>query len=139
MRKTIFVSLIMLTLSIGCFAYAAQSKSNNNAAGTWSGTWTGGSSGKFEMTIKKAAGGKLSASITVNPDQGEGYTVPFKSVESNGSKLILKFDAPGGEVEGTLQGMIVGSSIKGDYSVRSKANGQEVEKGTFTSARNAKK
>ncbi|MGH9835716.1 MAG: hypothetical protein ACRD9Y_22075 [Blastocatellia bacterium] len=131
MRKTIFVSLIVLVF--GCFVYA-QSKSDG-AAGTWSGTWTGGSTGKFEMTIKKEAGGKLSASLTATPDQGDGYTVNFKFVEPNGNKLTMKFDDPSGEVEGTLQAVVEGSSIKGDYSIRAKANGEEVDKGTFTASR----
>ncbi len=132
MRKTIFVSLIVLIC--GCFAYA-QSKSDGAAAGTWSGTWTGSSTGKFEITIKKEAGGKLSASLTATPDQGDGYTVNFKLVEPQGNKLTMKFDDPSGEIEGTLQAVVEGSSFKGDYTIRAKANGEEVEKGTFTASR----
>ncbi len=132
MRKTIFVSLIVLVF--GCFVYA-QSKSDGGSAGTWSGTWTGGSAGKFEMTIKKEADGKLSATLTATPDQGDGYTVNFKFVEANGNKLTMKFDDPSGEVEGTLQAVVEGSTVKGDYSIRAKANGEEVDKGTFTASR----
>ena len=132
MRKTIFVSLIVLVF--GCFVYA-QSKSDGGATGTWSGTWTGGSTGKFEMIIKKEAGGKLSATLTASPDQGDGYTVNFKLVQPNGDKLTMKFDDPSGEVEGTLQAVVEGSTIKGDYAIRAKANGEEVEKGTFTASR----
>ncbi len=135
MRKIISVWLIGLIFSIGCLAFAAQSKSGANAAGTWTGAWTGGSSGKFEITIKRGAGGKLTATLTASPDQGEGYTVPFKSVEASGSKLTLIFDDPSGAIEGTLQAVIAGSSIKGDYSIRNKASGEEAEKGTFTGAR----
>src|SRR5215510_5952176 len=77
MRKTIFVSLITLILGVGFLAYA-QSKPENNAAGNWSGAWTGGSTGKFEMTITKGADGKLSGTLTTHPDQGEGSTVNLK-------------------------------------------------------------
>ena len=134
MRNTMFVSLIVLTFCLGCLAYA-QPKSGANAAGTWTGTWTGGSAGKFEMTIKKDAKGKLSASLTTTPDRGGGYTVEVKSVEALGSKLTCKFEDPPGEVEVTLQAVIQGSSLKGDYSVRAKASGEEVEKGVVTASR----
>ncbi len=132
MRKTIFVSLVVLIFGLGCFVYA-QSKPDG-AAGTWAGTWSGSSTGKFEMTIKREAG-KLSGTLTATPDQGEGYTAEFKSVEASGNKLTIKFDDPAGEVEVTLLAVIEGSSIKGDYTVRAKANGEEVEKGTFTASR----
>ncbi|MCI0387411.1 MAG: hypothetical protein MOB07_01400 [Acidobacteria bacterium] len=134
MRKTIIVTLIVLIFGVGYMSYA-QSRSRNNAAGTWSGSWTGASKGKFEMTIKKDAAGKLSGTLTASPDQGQGYTAQFQSVEVKASKLTMKFEDPGGEVGVTLQAVIQGSSIKGDYSIRSKANSEEVEKGTFTATR----
>lgn len=134
MRKTIFVSLIGLMFGIGSFAYA-QSKSENDPTGTWSGTWTGGSNGKFEMTVTKDANGKLSATLTAKPDQGDGFSGPFKSVEANGNKLTMKFEDPGGESEATLEAVVEGSSLKGSYSIRAKANGEEAEKGTFAASR----
>jgi hypothetical protein len=134
MRKTILVSLITLIFGIGCIAYA-QSKAENDPVGTWSGTWTGGSTGKFEMNITKGANGKLSATLTATPDQGEGFTGPFKSVEATGNKLVMKFEAPDGESEATLEAVIEGSSLKGNYAIRAKASGEEVEKGTFTASR----
>jgi len=144
MRKTMFASLIALIFGIGCLAYA-QPKSNKNtagantagvgAAGAWSGAWTGGSSGQLEMAITKGVKGKLSATLTANPNQGDGFTVQAKSVIASGSKLTLKFESPGGGTEGTLRGVIKGSSINGNYSIRSKANGEVVDKGTFTATR----
>jgi len=134
MRKTMFASLIVLIFGVGYIAYA-QSRSGANAAGNWSGSYAGGSSGKFEMTIKKDAAGKLSGTLTASPDQGQGYTTQFKSVEVKASRLTMKFDDPDGSSEATLQAVIQGSSIKGDYSVRSKAGGEEVQKGTFTASR----
>src|SRR5262245_24878478 len=134
MRKKMFAWLIMLIFGVVYVAYA-QSRSGANAAGTWSGTWTGKSKGKFEMTIKRDAAGKLSGTLTASPDQGQGYTTQFKSIQARASKLTLKFEDPGGEAEATLQAVIAGSAIKGDYSIRSKASGEEVEKGTFTAGR----
>ncbi|HKQ76625.1 MAG TPA: hypothetical protein VJ810_23220 [Blastocatellia bacterium] len=134
MRQTTSASLIVLIIFVGYIAYG-QSRSGANAAGTWSGSWTGSSAGKFEMTIKKDAAGKLSGTLTASPDQGQGYTTQFKLIDAKASKLTIKFDSPDGGVEVTLQSLIQGKSIKGDYSIRAKASGEEVEKGTFTAAR----
>jgi len=134
MRKMTFALLIVLIFGVGYMA-SAQSKSDNNAAGTWSGSWTGGSTGKFEMIIKKDAEGKLSATLSGTPDQGESYTIHSTLIESNGSKLTMKFEGPDGEAEAKVQAVIEGASMKGDYSIRAKASGEEVEKGTFTGAR----
>lgn len=134
MRKTILVSLIAMMLGAGCLAHA-QSKSDHNPAGTWSGAWTGGSTGNFEMTIRKGADGKLSATITSHSDQGDSSEWQSKLVEANGDKLTIKVDNADGESEGTLQAVIEGSSIKGDYSIHAKASGEETDKGTFTATR----
>jgi len=134
MRKKMFVSLIILIFGVGYVAYA-QSKSDADATGTWSGSWTGGSTGKFEMTIKKDAEGKLSATLSGKPDQGESYTIHSTSIESNGSKLTMNFEGPDGEAVATVQAVIEGESMKGEYSIRSKAGGEEVDKGAFTAAR----
>ena len=134
MRRRTLVSLIALLLCVGCLAHA-QSKSANDPAGIWSGTWTGGSTGKFEMTITKGADGKLSATMTSHPDQGESSTWQSTLVEANGEKLTMKVDSADGGAEGTLHGVIEGSSITGDYSVRAKASGEETDKGTFTGTR----
>ena len=133
MRKMTFALLIVLIFGVGYMA-SAQSKSDNNAAGTWSGSWTGGSTGKFEMIIKKDAEGKLSATLSGTPDQGESYTIHSTLIESNGSKLTMKFEGPDGEAEAMVQAVIEGASMKGDYSIRSKAGGEEIDEGTFTAA-----
>jgi hypothetical protein len=134
MRKKMFVSLIILIFGVGYVAYA-QSKSDADATGTWSGSWTGGSTGKFEMTIKKDAEGKLSATLSGKPDQGESYTIHSTSIESNGSKLTMNFEGPDGEAVAMVQAVIEGESMKGEYSIRTKAGGEEVDKGAFTAAR----
>lgn len=134
MRLTIFTTLIMLTCGAGCLSMA-QTKPAPNPAGTWSGTWSGGSEGKFELTIRREAARRFSASIIASPERGDEYTVPVRSIDSAGAKLSLKFMDPEGEVEATLQGMIEGSSFKGEYTIRAKGTGAEVEKGVFTASR----
>ena len=134
MRKKMFASLIILIFGAGFVAYA-QSRSGADVTGTWSGSWTGGSTGKFEMNIKKDAEGKLSATLSGTPDQGDSYTIHSTSILSDGSNLTMKFEGPDGEAEATVKAVIEGASMKGDYSIRAKAGGEEIDKGTFTAAR----
>jgi hypothetical protein len=111
---------------------SAKSDDSDLLVGTWEGTWSGGSSGNVGMTISKGAGGKLSGSISPKPDQGDGYTVALKSVEISSGKLTLKFEDPNGESEITLTATVEGKSAKGNYSVRQKGDGSEVDSGTWT-------
>jgi hypothetical protein len=87
------------------------------------------------MTITEGADGKLSATMTATTDQGETSNWQSKLVEATGDKLTIKFDNSDGESEGTVHAAIEGSSMKGDYSVRAKATGEETENGTFTATR----
>ena len=131
MRKSFFV---VLSLSL-CFCWmglvqARQAANEKNLLGTWAGTWSGGSNGSFEMTITKTADGKLGGSITPKPEGGESYTVQFSSAVSADGKATLKLQDPGGEAEITLVVAADSSSLTGTYSVRVKADGNELEQGT---------
>ena len=135
MRKQILYSLPILVL-VACVSYARQAdnkkaSTDSAAIGTWNGTWQGGSSGKFEMTITKGPDGKLSGSLTAHPAEGDGYTTNFKSVDVTGGKLTVKLSDPDDEVEITIQGALDPAAMKGSYSVRSKGQGEEVDGGTW--------
>jgi hypothetical protein len=135
MRKTILVSLFVLVIATFSPAFAGQSASDSKFAGGWAGSWSGGSSGKFEMTITKDASGKLSATIVTMPEQGDGGTLQSKSVEAADSKLKIKLEDSEGNVEVSLEGVLEGTSIKGNYSVRDKAQGTEVETGSWSASK----
>ena len=135
MRRQISYSLLVVLLA-ACFSYARQAEgrkasTDSAAVGSWSGSWEGGSTGKFEMTISKGAGGKLGGSITASPADGTGYTVQFKSVDVSGGKLTVKLEDPDGEVEITIEGALDPAAMKGSYSVRSKAQGDRVDGGAW--------
>lgn len=128
MRKSFFVLLFCFCL-MG-LALAHQAASEKNLLGTWSGTWAGGSGGSFELTLTKAADGKLGGSISPKPDGGESYTVPFTSAVFADGKATLKLQDPAGEAEITLVVSADSSALTGTYSVRIKADGNEVDQGT---------
>ena len=134
--RIFFAAILFLTGAAFLHAPGAAARADADAfIGTWEGTWTGSSTGKLEMTISKAADGKLSGSVSPRPDQGDGYTVPFKSVEVAAGKLTAKCDDPNGEVEITLTATVEGKSARGTYSVRAKADGSEVESGSWTATK----
>jgi hypothetical protein len=132
MRKSLFVMLPLLCFCLAGLAQAPKDAGEKNWVGAWVGTWTGGSTGSFEMTITKGADGKLGGSITPKPEGGESYTVPFTSVVLADNKATLKLDPPGGEVGVTLEATVDGTALKGTYSVRTKADGNEVDQGAIT-------
>jgi hypothetical protein len=134
MRKTIFAVLIATLFGVGGLAYG-QTRAKTSPAGIWSGIWSGGSTGKFEMTIRREAPGRFSGSMTVTPDRGDEYAAPIRLLEAKGSKLSVKFRDPNDEVEVTLQGVIEGASFKGEYTIRAKVSEREVETGAFTANR----
>jgi len=139
MRKTLFTSLFVLLLGINCLIIAGQSKDNpasgDKFVGTWTGTWTGGSSGKFDLTVTKDTTGKLSATVTSTNEQGDGGTFRSKSVEVTGDKVKIKLEDTNGEVEVSLDATLEGKTLKGSYTVRSKADGAEAETGTITASK----
>jgi hypothetical protein len=116
-------------------AAGQKDPSDNKLVGKWVGTWTGDSTGKFEMTFSKNADGTLSASLLATPDQGEPNTMESKLVEPTAEKIKLKFEGADKEIEVLLEGTFEGQSLKGSYSVRNKAQGDEVESGTWSAAK----
>jgi len=131
MRNTVLVLVGLVCL---CASVAAQEQkvTEKDLIGTWAGNWTGGSTGAFELTVTKAADGKLGGSVSPKPDNGDPYTSPLTSVVFADGKATIKCNDPAGEVEITMEATIEGSTIKGGYTVRTKADGSEVERGTFT-------
>jgi len=135
MRKSLFVILSLLCFCLVGLAQAQQGPGEKNLVGAWTGSWGGGSSGSFEMTIAKGADGKLGGSITPKPEGGESYTASFKSVALAEGKVTMKLADPNDEVEITLEATLDGSALKGTYVVRVKADGNEVDRGTITASK----
>lgn len=138
MRKTLFVLMGVACL---CAAPAAQAQkaTEKDLIGTWAGKYTGTSSGSYEMTINRDAEGKLSGSVSPKPDDGDPYTTPFNTIRfADGTVTMTCFDPPG-NVEITVEATLEGSSLKGTYVVRAKADGSEVERGTLTGTKKAPK
>jgi hypothetical protein len=131
MRKTLLVLLAVAGL---CTAPAAQAQkpSEKDLIGTWTGRYTGASSGAYELTINRDADGKLTGSVSPKPDDGEAYTTPLNTVTFAEGKVTLTCFDSSGQAEITVEATVEGSSLKGTYVVRARADGSEAERGTLT-------
>jgi hypothetical protein len=135
MRKTLFVLLGLAGICAAAAAQAPQKATEKDLIGTWSGRYTGASSGAYELTINRDAEGKLSGSVSPKPDDGDTYTTPLNTIKfADGKATMTCFDS-GGNAEITVEVTLEGSSLKGTYVVRARADGSEVERGTLTGTR----
>ena len=132
MRQTAPTIVGLIMFCAAAAAQAPQKATEKDLIGTWTGKYVGGSTGAFEMTITKDAEGKLAGSVSPKPDAGDPYTTPFTAIQFADGKATMKCFDPPGEVEITLEATIEGSTLKGEYVVRARADGSEADRGTFT-------
>jgi hypothetical protein len=138
MRYKVFVMLALACLcAVVAVAQPPQKATEKDLMGTWTGKYAGGTTGAFELTITKGTDGKLAGSVSPKPDAGDPYTTPFTSVQFADGKATMKCFDPPGEVEITLEATIEASKMKGEYVVRARADGSEVDRGTFEGAKKA--
>lgn len=124
----------------GAMCSAAQrgdekSSSGEEFVGTWSGTWdTSGSGGGFELTLEKGKDGAVSGKVSVTGEPT--YKAAFKALSFEGKKMNAKYDFPadaGGEV--VIAASFDGNTATGTWSLREKANDNEVATGGWTVTR----
>ena len=102
--------------------------------GTWTGTWDGAGSGGFELTLEKGENGAVSGRVSVTGEPT--YKATLKTLSFDGKKMNAKYDFPpdaGGEV--TLAALFDGNTAAGTWSLRQKANNNEVATGSWTVTR----
>jgi hypothetical protein len=100
--------------------------------GTWSGRWDGsGSGGGFELTIEKGQDNALTGRVSVTGEPT--YRATLKKLSFDGSKMTAAYDfTPDEQAEVILAATFDGETAKGTWSLRSKADGTEVDSGTWT-------
>jgi hypothetical protein len=114
---------------------AEGSSSGEQFVGTWTGTWDAeGSGGGFELTIEKGKDGAVGGRVSVTGEPT--YKATLKALSFDGKKMSAKYDFPpdeGGEV--LLEASFDGNAAKGTWSLREKANGNEVATGGWSVTR----
>ena len=139
MRIRCCVWLWVVILGAMCSAAAQRgaegSSSGEQFVGTWTGTWDAGDSGGgFELTVEKGKDGVVGGRVSVTGEPT--YKATLKALSFEGKKMSAKYDFPpdeGGEV--LLEASFDGNAAKGTWSLREKANGNEVAAGGWSVAR----
>ena len=135
MRKRACVTLCLLFFSVIGFGAQRGAEGSSNGEefiGIWSGSWEGsGSSGGFEVTLQKAKDGPVTGKVSVTGEPT--YKADFKALSFDGKKMTAKYDFPPSELaEVALTATFDGTTAKGTWSLRAKADGAEVVAGTWT-------
>lgn len=129
----------LLVFIFGAMCSAAQRGAEGSSAGesflgTWTGTWEGAGSGGFELTLEKGKDGAVVGKVSVTGEPT--YKASFKALSFDGNKMSAKYDFPPDEgAEVALAASFDGNTATGTWSLREKANGNEVAKGTWTVTR----
>ena len=138
MRNKYCVWLWVFILGAMCSAAqrgSAGSSSGEQFMGTWTGTWdAGGSGGGFELTLEKGQDGAVGGRVSVTGEPT--YKATLKALSFDGKKVSAKYDFPpdeGGEV--LLEASFDGNTAKGTWSLREKANSNEIATGGWTVTR----
>ena len=138
MRHRCCVWLWVVILGAMCSAAqrgAEGSASGEQFVGTWTGTWDAGDAGGgFELTVEKGKDGALGGRVSVTGEPT--YKATLKTLSFDGKKMSAKYDFPPDEAgEVLLEGSFDGNAAKGTWSLREKANGNEVATGGWSVAR----
>ena len=114
------------------------SSDDQKYAGTWAGTYTttGGATNSFSYILRKDDKGQWGGSLKYINQEGE-QVATFSSVQIADGKLKARFEAPGGEVEVTLDGQFQGDRIEGTYTVKLAGSTDVVDSGTWKLTKNA--
>ena len=110
---------------------AAQTSSDRKQyLGAWAGTWEGGGSGDFELTLTEKDD-VLSGKVAVTTDAGP-YTADLKTVSIDGTQMNAKYDFPlDTSAEVVLAATFEGRGAKGTWSLRPKGQDSEILSGTW--------
>ncbi len=125
---------------LGTMCSAAQRGSEGSSAGepfvgTWTGTWDGaGSGGGFELTLEKGKDGAVGGRVSITGEPT--YKATLKALSFEGKKMSAKYDfTPDEAAEVLLEASFDGNTAKGTWSLREKANGNEVAAGGWSVTR----
>ena len=126
-----FLAVLLVTWVIGAAARgdARQTAGAEQYAGMWSGTYDGGGTGQFEMTLDKGKDGGMTGKVNVTTDGGN-YSADLKSVSFDGDKMMAKYDFPlDPSAEVVMTATFDKTTAKGRWSLRPKGQPDEIASG----------
>jgi hypothetical protein len=85
--------------------------------GTWGGTWEGGGTGRFDLTIERGSDGQPAGGVSVGTDQGD-YTAKFKQLSFDGQNMKARYEFPlDTQADIVVAGTFKGSDAEGTWSL----------------------
>jgi hypothetical protein len=85
--------------------------------GTWAGSWEGGGTGRFDLTIEKGSDGQPSGGVAVGTDQGD-YTAKFKQLSFEGQSMKARYEFPlDSQADVVVTGTFNGAAAEGTWSL----------------------
>jgi hypothetical protein len=136
-RIGIAAAALLVTLWFGIRIHAAAAVEGQQYVGSWTGTWEGGGSGRFDMTLEVGSDGKMTGGVNVGTDQGD-YTARFSKAVFTGSKLSATYDYPlDAQGEVTIAGTFDGKTGTGTWGLGAKgqSEAQAMASGTWKTAK----
>src|SRR4029453_15155867 len=99
--------------------------------GTWNGSWEGGGTGRFDLTIEKGSDGQPAGGVSVGTEQGD-YTAKFKELSFDGQNMKARYEfPPPAQAHGAVTGKFGGGAAEGTWSLVAKGGDQSFAGGTW--------
>jgi hypothetical protein len=99
--------------------------------GTWNGTWEGGGTGRFDLTIERDSDGQPSGGVAVGTEQGD-YTAKFKELSFDGQNMKARYEFPlDSQADVAVTGTFNGGSAEGSWTLVAKGGDQAFAGGTW--------
>jgi hypothetical protein len=112
MRKLLTAATLAL---VGAVALAQADISA--FVGTWTGSWEGGGTGRFDLTIEKGSDGQPTGGVSVGTDQGD-YTAKFKQLSFEGQNMKARYEFPlDAQADVVVTGTFNGGAAEGTWSL----------------------
>ena len=111
---------------------AASAFAEPIAGGKYNGKWEGGSaSGEMRLAVQQASGQWKATVVFTIAGQEVPCTVKLVEVEGDKLKVVYAFDIQGNRLESTIEGLMKGSKLSGNYITRAAGESSEVDRGTW--------
>ena len=99
--------------------------------GTYGGTWEGGGTGRFDLTIEKGSDGQPAGGVSVGTDQGD-YTAKFKELSFDGQSMQARYEFPlDSQADIMVAGTFNGPAAEGSWTLVAKGGDQSVAGGSW--------
>ena len=126
MRKWLAAAALAL---LGAVAVAASDIAA--FVGTYGGTWEGGGTGRFDLTIEKGGDDQPAGGVSVGTDQGD-YTAKFKELSFDGQNMKARYEFPlDAQADVAITGKFDGGAAEGTWSLVAKGGDQSFAGGTW--------